>query len=626
MAAATTWFEGLAPDVTTTVRRFPFAIVLAALATAAALPLFNEFYVFSFEDWFRLFLGFACGAVCAVAGVFVVESRPTDRKLGFICLYAVPLVFFALAQVRDLGWVAPPLGLPAVSLLWLSVSPVTMIGRGETRERQQNLFWWMNHQAIATAAIAAAGFLIIAVGIGAIERSLVFLFGIETGDIFYRWVLPVTGLFLTPVYWLSTLPKASDFSEVQLERPDFIATAVGFLGQFVLVPLLFIYALILLAYTGMIAVTQELPQGTIGWMVLGFVVIGAAALLVLHPPFMRTRRLVRLFRASWFWLTLVPLALFFLAVWVRVDAYGLTSERVLLIAGGVWAAILAAVFLAGRGDIRLIPGLAGVILALLIVGPWNYVALPNYDQGARLSRLLGLSEPSASVAEPQWDEGQAQSAASAIHYLFSNDHGKAVLEVVLLGRGIVFDTEGKSGFDLMAELGYPQTVQPQPDISSVRRDPAVAVDVSATPFYLRPVEAWRASMTEEGMSFAVEQGIFRVFTDGVLAHEQDLADWAIEQPADSLTEPWVDFTLEGRHYRLVLTSASWRDDPLLPDDPREVTNLTGLLFGDRPDPALSARATSSREPFSATLCVFAACLPVGGPVASAVTGPGSDIG
>src|SRR5690606_18803673 len=144
-------------------------------------------------------------------------------------------------------------------------------------------------------------------GMVAIERSLSVLFGLEASDLFYRWVLPFTGLFLTPVYWLSTLPRVANVPPSETENADFTSTAIGFLGQFILVPLLLIYAAILLAYTVQIVITRELPQGMIGWMVLGFVVTGAGTWLVLHPRFMREKPLVRLFRRLWFWLTLVPL-------------------------------------------------------------------------------------------------------------------------------------------------------------------------------------------------------------------------------------------------------------------------------------------------------------------------------
>jgi hypothetical protein len=52
----------------------------------------------------------------------------------------------------------------------------------------------------------------------------------------YNWVLPFTGLFLTPVYWLSTLPHLSAYRIEELREADFLPRAFGFLGQFVLVP------------------------------------------------------------------------------------------------------------------------------------------------------------------------------------------------------------------------------------------------------------------------------------------------------------------------------------------------------------------------------------------------------
>ena len=148
----------------------------------------------------------------------------------------------------------------------------------------------------------------------------------------------------------------------------------------------------------------------IGWMVLGFVVIGAATWLVLHPPFMRTQALVRLFRRWWFWLTLIPLALFFVAISIRIDAYGLTDERMLLAAGGIWAAVLAVIYLLGRGDIRLIPALAGAILLALSVGPWNYADLPVSSQALRLDGVVMNAGADKSASPPRADWNAAEIA------------------------------------------------------------------------------------------------------------------------------------------------------------------------------------------------------------------------
>lgn len=574
------WLQRLAPDVAATVRRFPLAVILAACATAVFLVGANFERWLDPEGWARLFIGLATGAILAVAGVFFAESRPQAKRAAIALAYVLPIAVAALCQFRDMGWVVP-FGLPAVAMLWLSVSGFTRIERGAAREEQQHRFWWINHRAIATAALACLGFLAITLGVIAVERSLSVLFGIESGEVFYRWVLPFTGWFLTPVYWLATLPRLDDFDPGDMDRPDFIASAVGFLGQFVLAPFLAIYAAILLAYAAQIVVTQRLPEGTIGWMVLGFVVAGAATWLVLHPPFMRRRMLVRLFRRSWFWLTVIPLVLFFVAVWVRVDAYGLTAERLILVSGGVWAALLAIVFLVGRGDIRLIPALAGATLLLFSVGQWNYVAWPNNDQGARLSHLLTFkADETATVSSPVWTEEQLEEARGAIYYLDTSDHGRTVLSRVLLDYGFVYDPKTDNPYDFLAEIGYPQTSVPDGQVTVASRDITVPIDVSATPFYVGHQDAWQTGPSGVGFEVTLKDGALEVYRDGVLILSQPLGEWAGRQLKDGLVEPWIDFSVEGVSYRLALTSATWLGDPTSEDGPREVTGLTGVLFAD----------------------------------------------
>ena len=380
---------------------------------------------------------------------------------------------------------------------------------------------------------------------------------------------------------MATLPRLDDYKPSEAQAPDFIAAAVGFLGQFVLAPFLFIYAAILLVYVAQIAITQQLPQGTIGWMVLGFVVAGAGTWLVLHPPFIRSRPLVRLFRTSWFWLTLIPLALFFIAVSIRIDAYGWTSERLVLVSGGAWAAMVSATFLIGRGDVRLIPGLACAILVVFSFGPWSYLAAPDHDQGSRLGRLLALkADPTATVSVPEWTTEQVAEARSAIHYLDSSEHGRRKLSRVLLDHGFIYDPLEDNPYDLLAELGYPETMPRRNDITFASRDVSVPVDVAATPFYLGHREAWAVAPSEVGFQLSLAAGSLAVHRDGMLLLNQPLRDWAARQRPDGLAEPWIDFTVEGVGYRLVLNSASWRDDPATDADPREVNGLTGELFAD----------------------------------------------
>src|SRR5690606_35785139 len=150
-----------------------------------------------------------------------------------------------------------------------------------------------------------------------------------------------------------------------------------------------------------------------------------------------------------------------------------------------------AAFLAGRGDIRLIPALAGIMLLALSVGPWNFMALPIYDQAGRLSALLAKGDPSGSGATPQWNYAEQAAARSAIDYLYFSQAGAGAIERVLGQHGISYDTEGGDARALIALLGYPEAVPdavpPRPELVTVPRSRTAVVDVSATPFHLGPV-------------------------------------------------------------------------------------------------------------------------------------------
>jgi hypothetical protein len=581
------WLQKLAPDFVATGRRFPFPIVLAALTTAVGLALINAPSDLRDPIWERLWAGLATAVPFALAGVMFAESRRDAVRAGVVFKHVLPIVVIALFQVRDIAWLVPWL-LPAIGVLWLSISPFTVIGRGPERDWNQNVFWWVNHQAVATAAIATLAFLIIALGLVAIERSLSLLFGLNSSKLFYEWVLPFTGMFLTPVYWLSTIPRVAEYRDELLDRPDFTSTAIGLLGQFVLVPLLLIYAAILLVYTGQIVVTQQLPQGMIGWMVLGFVVTGAATWLVLHPPFMRDKPLVRIFRTAWFWLTLVPLGLFFVAVWVRVDAYGLTTERMLLLAGGIWAALLALLFLVRRGDIRFIPALAALVLALLSFGPWNVAHLPVVNQLDRLDAVVmnAGSDLSASPPRSDWTAEEVAIARGSIDYLVYHEEGRRGVRDLMARYGVTWPADREGSYVVLEAMGVdiPPSEWEQRYVSISRNFDGQPVDVTATPWLIRPVGVYGPVATDTPpLRFAMPAGELRVGPAGTQDADLvpiDTAGWVARQAEPFLIDPWLDFTVAGRNYRLVVQMITLdRGDGGA--GPPVLNTIDGQLFSDR---------------------------------------------
>jgi hypothetical protein len=386
-------------------------------------------------------------------------------------------------------------------------------------------------------------------------------------------VLPVVGLFFVPLYWLATLPRANAYEPRDLADPDFTARAAGFLGPYILVPVLLAYAGILLLYCLQTIVTLALPNGMLGWMVMGFTITGAAAYLVLHPAFLRDKPVVRFFRKAWWGLTLLPLALFTLAVWVRIDAYGLTPERVGLAWGGLWAGLVALAFLLRLGDIRLIPALAAAILLLATIGPWNPANLSRLDQARRLELALSVDAPDAAVSAR---------ARSAIGYLaYEGDEGRAELRRVIALRGLGFDPDRDTPARLALELGFqPEEVPPDARIS-LWRDRKVAVDVAGTPSFLGTVSVYGVRVeTAPGLSMRMEAQALFVAKEGEAFGEAgriDLTAFIARQGEERLSDPALDFIFEGRRYRLVVDDIQL--DRVAGPGGRQVYSLSGTLFG-----------------------------------------------
>ncbi len=576
------WIDRLSPDLMAAFRRFPLATLLIVAATVAFLALINNWVDSTDETWSRLAIGLATGAVVAAAGSLFGEGRPgAPPVVRFLFGWLLPVGIAASFEIRSTAWFVP-YGLPIAAILWLSVSGFTHAGRGAARQDQQNRYWWFNEVAATTAAVALVALLIIGAGLVAIERSVLTLFGVQSDWLLYNWLLPIAGFLLTPIYWLSTLPRLTEYREQLVTDPDTVGRAAGFLGQFVVTPLVLAYALILVSYGVQIVAAQTLPQGVIGWMVLAFLVGGAANWLLLHPPFMRDRLLVRVFRASWFWLTLAPLALYAVAVWVRLDAYGFTPERLVLVWAGLWAVSVTVVFLIGLGDIRIIPTLAGIVILVATIGPWNIENLARVEQSLRLEALLTgrNADPSTSLpAMPVWTNEERQRATGAIAYLaLSGDESRAQLHRVLQLWG--HDLPADAGIDTMlASLGQGSATPPPVERSVYLERARGPLDLRETPILLGSVSLATGSGSVVGpllvevsglsVTLSTGDGSARVLANGVL------------DPSGSegvLASPLVDFELEGVSYRLVVSTVALFTDAA---GAQTIQTLDGLLFADR---------------------------------------------
>ena len=564
----------IAPDIVNTFKRFYLSIAYLAALTILTISLTNdlipEFDNLDDDFWPLLALGYASAVLFTIAGRLFNESRGNRILLVLILEIFLPLLVIVLMQTKNFEWFFPFL-LPLVGIFWISISPFTKIGKGSERQEIQDKFWIVNHRAVASAIIAGVGFLVIALGLFAIERSLSLLFGLKVSDIFYQYLLPFAGLFLAPVFWLSTIEKLDEVKAKELEKPDFLSKAIGFLGQFLFVPFLIIYALILLAYATQIIFTQTLPVGVLGWMVLGFTIAGAVTWQLVYPSFMRQKAMVKLFHKIWFWLTIVPLALFAIAVYIRIDAYGFTPERISLVAGGVWAALLTLIFLMpSLRDIRLIPLLAGLMFLIISIGPFNVMQGAILSQMNRLELSLQQAMPAtstlgnfATLGNFEWSEESAKTAVGALDYLYKEKNSRESLrfENLLKSVGVDFNPNTTTLVDLKKQFKLDEILSKKSEsrYKSLTQKANISSDLSKTPYYLGSLEVYKY----DSVSKPVYNLFIRLFAKQLHIRGADngtqtieLKDWIDSQDENNIIKPEIDFAINGVNYRLLVQLAN----------------------------------------------------------------------
>lgn len=254
-------------------------------------------------------------------------------------------------------------------------------------------YWRLGVRTVAAALLALLAAILVLGGVVALEFSAEVLLGVPGGDFAFNYALPFAAGLLGPIVFLALAP-------VRSQGPERIGDALGLvaqtLAQLVLTPLLALYALVLVAYVFRVIIEGELPSNEVGWIVPLFALTGILTFLA-TASMERLNRVADGFRRVWFFIMLPPVALFVIALWLRVDAYGLTDQRYLAMLAAVWFVAVGAAFAIGgwRSDVRLIPVSLALILGLGAVGPWSLTPMVVKSQ----TEILLAELPETRVAE-----------------------------------------------------------------------------------------------------------------------------------------------------------------------------------------------------------------------------------
>lgn len=142
-----------------------------------------------------------------------------------------------------------------------------------------------------------------------------------------------------------------------LEKESQYPVILKFFTQFVLIPLLIIYLVILYFYSGKILLAWELPRGWVTYLVMAFSIVGILALLLVYPlKEIKAKSWVVIFSKVFYYSLLPLLILLFTAIFTRVLQYGFTEARYYVLVLAIWLATLTIYYIFyKKASIKFIP-------------------------------------------------------------------------------------------------------------------------------------------------------------------------------------------------------------------------------------------------------------------------------
>ncbi|ERM82401.1 hypothetical protein P872_17970 [Rhodonellum psychrophilum GCM71 = DSM 17998] len=396
--------EFILQSAKTAAKRFPLSLFVAVLATGLAISLVHEK-----NDWVNLTrLNLMLTAALGIPLYFSVGVlsekkilKGIQKPLGYLVATLVLILIFLNFPVRD----APEnTHAPYIRYIvyFLAIHLVVAFSP-YLANKDLNVFWNYNKvlfiRLVTGAFYSFVLFLGLTLALGAVH--LLFKLNI-TPEFYLRLFLVVVGIFNT-WFFLSGIPE--DFSKSESESN--FPRELKVFSQYLLLPLLSVYLVILYAYGAKIILTWDWPSGIVTYMIIAVSILGVFTNLLLFP-FQNSENnlwMKKFFKVYYF--LLVPLiVLLFVAVGIRVGQYGITVNRYIIILLGIWLSLISFYFILGFKNLKTIPISLSLFMLIGSFGPWGMFAISEKSQLNRLKTMLegsGILREGKIQNEVIWD-------------------------------------------------------------------------------------------------------------------------------------------------------------------------------------------------------------------------------
>ncbi len=441
----------LQQEFTRTFLRFPFALTSAIIGSAAwILIIYNDSAETSSHLQDVGLVGLL-GISLFTATTLVSERFSTRPRLSLYTSIGgvILLALYGFMLPADF-WGAPSFHLIRYLLFAAGLHFFVAVGPF-LRRNGMNGFWQFNKSLFLRMLTSAiySGVLYIGLTVAILAVDQLFEAHVDTKVYFELWVF-IAVVFNT-WFFLAGVSTDLDVLESETEYPK----PLKVFTQYILLPLVFIYLVILYAYTVKIVATWDWPKGWVGYLVLGFSILGIFSLLLVHPIKERIENTWIRIVSKYYYVALIPLALLLLlAIWRRIGEYGLTEKRYFVVVLGFWLLGMIAYFLLSKAkSIKIIPGTLCALAFVTSFGPWGAISMSERNQVGRLEEVLtrkGILEGGKIHRTSQHLSFEDSRRVSGIIQYLSEVHGLSPIQPWF---DVLLDTVGKGAAQISGSYG-----------------------------------------------------------------------------------------------------------------------------------------------------------------------------
>lgn len=368
-----------------TFKRFPLVILTAVLLTVIMIW-FAELNSDQNITYFRLLNG-AMAASIGIPLLFALavfsESYNHIEKISFILQASgiILLAVFYFIMSREENFYDASRFMMYFTAAHLLVS-FSVFKKDEGKHIFSN-FWDFNLKLFLRILISAFYSLVLYAGLAIALVSFDKLFNMDIKEERYlQLFFIIVGIFNT-WFFLSGVPKKKD--EITT-----YPNALKIFTQYVAIPIVVVYLIILYLYTGKIILAWQLPVGWVSNLVIGFSIAGIFALLLVHPiKNTENNKWISIFGKVFYFILIPLIILLYTAILKRISEYGITENRYYIFVAALWLTGIALYFIFSKEkNIKIIPISLFIIILLASFGPWGAFSVSLNNQLGRFENLL----------------------------------------------------------------------------------------------------------------------------------------------------------------------------------------------------------------------------------------------